>query len=189
MVRQRLNTQILVGNGTAPNLRGILNVAGIQTQAKGSDPVPDAAYKAMVKIRTTGQAIPGAFVFNPLDWQDVRLLRTADGIYIWGSPSEAGPARLWGLTVAEAQGLTQNTALCGDFANFSELSTKRGIDVQVSNSHSTFRSEAHTSELQSLMRIPYAVFCLKQKTNKERTTKALAEVETIKNRNLTKYCN
>src|SRR3546814_7900852 len=27
----------------------------------------------------------------------------------------------------------------------------------------TARSEEHTSELQSLMRIPYAVFCLKQK--------------------------
>src|SRR3546814_8033260 len=30
-----------------------------------------------------------------------------------------------------------------------------------------FRSEEHTSELQSLMRIPYAVFCLKTKTNNE----------------------
>src|SRR3546814_7482566 len=28
-----------------------------------------------------------------------------------------------------------------------------------------YRSEEHTSELQSLMRISYAVFCLKQKTN------------------------
>src|SRR3546814_9582091 len=28
------------------------------------------------------------------------------------------------------------------------------------------RSEEHTSELQSLMRIPYAVFCLKKKINK-----------------------
>src|SRR3546814_2248184 len=36
------------------------------------------------------------------------------------------------------------------------------------------RSEEHTSELQSLMRISYAVFCLKKKTQpqtKERTTK------------------
>src|SRR3546814_9929312 len=32
------------------------------------------------------------------------------------------------------------------------------------------RSEEHTSELQSLMRISYAVFCLKKKTNKQRTT-------------------
>src|SRR3546814_4843113 len=35
----------------------------------------------------------------------------------------------------------------------------------------TIRSEEHTSELQSLMRISYAVFCLKQKrTNKEEET-------------------
>src|SRR3546814_7259713 len=31
------------------------------------------------------------------------------------------------------------------------------------------RSEEHTSELQSLMRISYAVFCLKKKTNTQRT--------------------
>src|SRR3546814_4489776 len=31
------------------------------------------------------------------------------------------------------------------------------------------RSEEHTSELQSLMRISYAVFCLKKKTKKETT--------------------
>src|SRR3546814_8207933 len=32
------------------------------------------------------------------------------------------------------------------------------------------RSEEHTSELQSLMRISYAVFCLKQKKNKKKRT-------------------
>src|SRR3546814_4673614 len=32
------------------------------------------------------------------------------------------------------------------------------------------RSEEHTSELQSLMRISYAVFCLKKKTTKKRRT-------------------
>src|SRR3546814_10443841 len=34
----------------------------------------------------------------------------------------------------------------------------------------TRRSEEHTSELQSLMRISYAVFCLKKKTNNKYTT-------------------
>src|SRR3546814_5644571 len=33
-----------------------------------------------------------------------------------------------------------------------------------------FRSEEHTSELQSLMRISYAVFCLKQKKKQTKTT-------------------
>src|SRR3546814_10762100 len=32
------------------------------------------------------------------------------------------------------------------------------------------RSEEHTSELQSLMRISYAVFCLKKKKNNEKIT-------------------
>src|SRR3546814_9945023 len=34
------------------------------------------------------------------------------------------------------------------------------------------RSEEHTSELQSLMRISYAVFCLKKKKNKNTNTQA-----------------
>src|SRR3546814_7569381 len=33
---------------------------------------------------------------------------------------------------------------------------------------SDVRSEEHTSELQSLMRIPYAVFCLKKKNHKNK---------------------
>src|SRR3546814_3537965 len=35
------------------------------------------------------------------------------------------------------------------------------------------RSEEHTSELQSLMRISYAVFCLKKKKKKKPNTKTL----------------
>lgn len=137
MIRQRLDLQILVGNGTPPNLRGLLNVVGIQTQAKAADPTPDAFYKAMTKVRVTGQAEPNLIVMHPNDWMDVRLLRTADGIYIWGNPSDAGPERMWGLTVAQAQALTENTGLVAD-TQFIELAFRRGLDIQVSNSHSTY---------------------------------------------------
>src|SRR3546814_2507661 len=36
---------------------------------------------------------------------------------------------------------------------------------RIGTNHFHHRSEEHTSELQSLMRISYAVFCLKKKTN------------------------
>jgi HK97 family phage major capsid protein len=138
MVRQRLDGQLMSGNGAAPNLTGLLNTAGIQTQAKGADPIPDAIYKAMTKVKVNGLALPDVTVWNPFDWQIVRLLRTTDGIYIWGNPSEPGPARIWGLPVVEAFGLTAGTAVVGDFGNYSELAVKRGIDVQISNSHADF---------------------------------------------------
>src|SRR3546814_10860222 len=43
------------------------------------------------------------------------------------------------------------------------------------------RSEEHTSELQSLMRISYAVFCLKKKTKKQRNIHDATRVKTYEN--------
>src|SRR3546814_5184333 len=46
-----------------------------------------------------------------------------------------------------------------------EKALGRPVDFTVANDYRTVsRSEEHTSELQSLMRISYAVFCLKKKT-------------------------
>src|SRR3546814_3590934 len=45
------------------------------------------------------------------------------------------------------------------------LANPNGKRVVIENAHES-RSEEHTSELQSLMRISYAVFCLKKKKNK-----------------------
>src|SRR3546814_10707791 len=42
-----------------------------------------------------------------------------------------------------------------------------GLAIPSSRAKISFRSEEHTSELQSLMRISYAVFCLKKKNNIE----------------------
>src|SRR3546814_10324469 len=44
------------------------------------------------------------------------------------------------------------------------------------------RSEEHTSELQSLMRISYAVFCLKKKTNHQKKLKT-KKIEPLYRRN------
>src|SRR3546814_5533662 len=65
---------------------------------------------------------------------------------------------------------------------FDRLGAPREVALIASNSlyasfaftsSATFRSEEHTSELQSLMRISYAVFCLKKKSHSTENTKAL----------------
>src|SRR3546814_6834533 len=49
-----------------------------------------------------------------------------------------------------------------------------GMPINVLPKSDIARSEEHTSELQSLMRISYAVFCLKKKKNKTTTHKNTA---------------
>lgn len=141
MIRQRLDLQVLTGDGNAPNLRGTENVVGINTQAKGADTTPDAIYKAMTTIRDTGFAEPSVVFIRPAKWQDVRLAKTADGLYIWGHPSMAGPETIWGVPVVQTTAVTATKAVLGDYANFSELAVRRGVDVQISNSHGTYFKE------------------------------------------------
>jgi HK97 family phage major capsid protein len=156
MVRQRLDGQLVAGNGTAPNLRGMLNIVGIQTQPKGDDPTPDAIYKAATKIEVTGQAFPNLVVLHPNDWQEIRLLRTADGIYIWGSPSDPGPDRIWGYQVSKVQAATEGTGIVAD-TNYMELAIRKGITVETSNSHSTFFVE-NKQAIRAEMRAAYVVY-------------------------------
>lgn len=137
MVRMQEDSQLLTGDGNAPNLLGILNVPTIQTQAKGSDPTPDAIYKAMIKIMTVGFFMPDGVVMHPLDWQDVALLRTADGLYIWGNPAQAEPVqRIWGLNVVLTTSETQNTALVGAFKLGAQVFYREGIRVEATNTNS-----------------------------------------------------
>src|SRR3546814_6752534 len=67
---------------------------------------------------------------------------------------EIGPGRQ-----AVLQGMLAGPAGLDRPRGLAETRCGRGLDHAV-------RSEEHTSELQSLMRISYAVFCLKQKKNK-----------------------
>src|SRR3546814_9928447 len=67
-------------------------------------------------------------------------------------------------------GLSNNAVLCSaqDAMGFMWFGTKDGLNRFDGYSFKVFhsdRSEEHTSELQSLMRISYAVFCLKKKKN------------------------
>ena len=127
-LNQELEDQILSGDGNIPNLQGIL-ASGLSTLGLsagstygGQANVVDAAYAAMVVVQVTGLAQPNAYVFHPVDWAAVRLMRESavtgnvnPGGYLYGPPSVAGPMTLWGRPVVESMGMTQNTLLTGDF--------------------------------------------------------------------------
>ncbi len=106
--------QIINGNGTPPNLRGILNTVGIQTQALGGDTRPDAIYKAITKLRLAFFAAT-AIVLHPTDWQSVRLLKDTNGLYVTSSVTAEDAETLHGLPVVTSPVIAQGTGLVGDF--------------------------------------------------------------------------
>lgn len=136
----RVDSQLLLGDGSAPNLLGTTNVGSINTQALGTDSVPDAIYKGIRQVRATGFSEPNVVFISPTKWEGVRLLKTANGDYVWGHPSIAGVETIWGVPV-QLTTLLSTTALLGDYARQAEISVRRGVDVQVTNSHSTFFAE------------------------------------------------
>src|SRR3546814_3896772 len=58
---------------------------------------------------------------------------------------------------------TKSLADQSDYLEYAALTFDLGLPSETK----TVQSEEHTSELQSLMRISYAVFCLKKKKNKQ----------------------
>lgn len=137
MLRQRFDSQLLNGDATGVNLLGLKNVSGINTQARGTDPGPDAIFKAMTKLMTVGFCDPTGIVMNPTDWQNIRLLKTQYGSYIWGHPAEVGPKNLWGLPVVTSTYQTLGAALVADFMGFTQIFYRTGIEFLVSNSHAS----------------------------------------------------
>ena len=138
MVQRVEEAEVVSGSGVAPHLLGFLGRA-IQTYAKqAADANPDAIYQAMQRVRGatgSGFAEPTGVVMNPTNWTAIQLLKTADGLYIWGHPSEPGPERIWGKLVRQTTGIAAGTALVGAFRPHSEVIRRAGITVTLSTEH------------------------------------------------------
>jgi HK97 family phage major capsid protein len=155
-LRQKLDSQILVGDGIAPNLLGLNSVPSTQSQAKGADPTIAAFMKALTKVRFTGRASPSGAVFHPNDWQDVVLSQNSNGDYLFGNPFMGpGPTSLFGIPVALSDAQTENTALIVDFNNFTRLDDRRGASVMLGYVADQFKEGEQT--LRADMRVAFTV--------------------------------
>jgi HK97 family phage major capsid protein len=130
-VRQREDSELVAGNGTAPNIRGFLNVSGINTQARGTDANQDAIFKAGTLVQTTSFLFPTGVVIHPTNWQTIRLMTGSTGVYLFGPPSQMGDSTLWGWDVIRTTAMTLNSALVGAFQTGAEVFRRSELSLQV----------------------------------------------------------
>src|SRR3546814_2507853 len=93
-----------------------------------------------------------------LDWT-AGIAHSESGVGAGGSRNPAINALSSGSSTASAASARSN-----QHVSRSSCSGHSSACSRNSSGNSATRSEEHTSELQSLMRISYAVFCLKKKT-------------------------
>lgn len=142
-IQLRLEQQLVNGNGTAPNLRGVLNTSGIGNIATGGGgSISDRVQKGVTLIRLAFFE-PNAVLIHPSDWETVRLARDDSGAsagtggYLYGPPSLGGATTMWGLQVIPTPVIAAGTVLVGDFSQLM-LWVREGIEVLASDSHADF---------------------------------------------------
>src|SRR3546814_5946229 len=107
-------------------------------------------------VQTCALPIFGGVTYTPIDVADYDEVGYAG----WYGDDLAGKPTANGEIFDPASiSAAHKTLPLPSYVEVTALDTGRTILVRVND-----RSEEHTSELQSLMRISYAVFCLKKKT-------------------------
>jgi len=135
-LNEELEDQIVNGDGVGENYTGILNTAGILTQAWDTD-ILTTTRRAKTTLRVTGRSIPTAWLFNPADWENIELLQDAENRYYYGGPINNGPQRLWGVPIVECEAIAEGTGLLGNFRKAVMWDRERA-SIQVSDSHEDF---------------------------------------------------
>jgi HK97 family phage major capsid protein len=138
LITLKKDQDLLTGTGTGSpaQIAGLLASGnGRQTQAKNADPIPDAIYKGMTNIAVNAFLDADHVVIHPLDWQNIRLMRTPDGVYIFGSPLDPNPTRIWGLPVTPTLAIPQGSALVGAYRVGSQQFIRQDYTMQISNEH------------------------------------------------------
>src|SRR3546814_6883450 len=139
-------------------------------------PFPDtplfrACGRAAAEVEEQRRAVAGLHQIVAAEHRESRLLGGRDHVERDAGLVPHAPDQLVAIDGAPAR-LGGGRARQGDVAAHQLVGAHRQRrDRAVYRRVADPRSEEHTSELPSLMRISYAVFCLKKKTNKVMITK------------------
>ncbi|NIQ01580.1 MAG: phage major capsid protein [Nitrospinaceae bacterium] len=119
-VRQKLMDQIIAGNGTSPNLSGLIGDTANHT-ALAAGPTgeinPDAANRAKESV-ITADYLPDAFLVHPTDWGKIERKKDSNGQYLSGGGGVINYLAngliptLWGLPVILSNSITVGKFAC-----------------------------------------------------------------------------
>ena len=173
MIRLRLDSQLLSGDGTAPNLEGILDAGKSSVGSSdfnsynGNLGRIGAIYNAITDIRVNAFTEPDAIIMHPNDWNqivtsvtDVTTSGSKNPLFVvaGGFGADAAPT-IWGLRVIPTTAISNNTVLVGKFGGgeAANVVMRQGMELAVSDSHSDFFTKNQLA-IRATMRVGFPVY-------------------------------
>lgn len=130
--------QLLLGDGTGNNLKGLLVDASVPTlgasAAEAGTVWVDFIRKGVTALQLKNYSAT-AVVVAPADWEILETSKGTDGHYIWATVPQGGEARMWRIPVVVSNAMPEGTFLMGDFAMGATIYDRQQKSVYTSDSH------------------------------------------------------
>lgn len=146
---QRIDAQLLNGNGTSPNLSGITDSGNFTAYtASSGDLLVDAINRAKYQLWAKGY-MPDAVIVNPADWGTMERTREyqtggALGNYLYGMPGTTAGVNPFGVRIVLSNNMTQGKFAIGAFDMSCALYNRQGATVEMGYINADFTNNLVT---------------------------------------------
>ena len=135
---------LLYGDGTNGNLLGavpqatVFSSTGMPVVPTGRPAHTSIDYLRWAFLQVSQAMYPATFAVMSLeDWAKIQMLKTTDGAYIFGTPTDGAAPRVWGKQVVESHGMAAGEFLAGSgFA--ATVYDREEVTVRVAEQHADF---------------------------------------------------
>lgn len=130
--------QLMLGDGTNGNLLGLIPqaTAYVSTGIPANPTRVDHLRWAF--LQASKALYPANFsVLSPTDWALIQLTKTADGAYLFGTPTDGAAPRIWGKRVVESFSLSTNSFLAGS-SMAGTIWDREDVTVRAAEQHADF---------------------------------------------------
>lgn len=136
--------QLLFGDGTGNNLLGLVpqattfSKAGMPAVAQGAPAHTAIDYLRWSFLQVARAGYPATFAALSLeDWAIIQMMKTNDGAYIFGTPTDGAAPRIWGKRVVESYALDAGDFLAGS-AFAATIYDREQVTVRIAEQHAGF---------------------------------------------------
>lgn len=140
MLELREELEILLGNGVAPDLKGILTYSEVQSQSFVAGEIAITIGNAIAKVNEVNGE-PNAVAMSPTNYWQMVTNREAGAIFDAGTPFQGTANTVWGLPIVRTRALATNKALVGDFRLGAQIFDRSQARIQSFEQHSDFAAK------------------------------------------------